>query len=90
MGDAQMAADLGREALWMAVKLSLPVLGIGLLVGLVVAVVQAATQLQEQTLSFVPKMLAMLATLIALLPWMIGALVDYTARLINDVGRWVR
>ena len=89
MNDMQMAVDLGREALWIAVKLALPVLAVGLLVGFVISVLQAATQVQEQTLSFIPKMFAMVLTLFALLPWMVGVLVDYARELITDMGRWM-
>ena len=89
MGDAQLAVDLGREALWIAVKLALPVLAVGLLVGFAISVVQAATQVQEQSVSFVPKMLAMVVTIIVLLPWTVSVMVEYARHLVLDMGRWM-
>jgi flagellar biosynthesis protein FliQ len=85
MGDMQMAADVTREALWIAIKIALPVLTVGLAVGLVVSIFQAATQVQETSLSFLPKMLAIVATLALLLPWMLSVLVEYARRLVTDL-----
>ena len=85
MGDLQGAADVAREALWVAVKISLPVLAIGLAVGLVVSILQAATQVQESSLTFLPKMLAIVLTLALLMPWMLSVLVEYARRLILDL-----
>jgi len=86
MGDAQAAADLAREALWIAVKISLPVLAIGLAVGLIISILQAATQVQESSLAFLPKMLAIVLTLALLLPWMLSVLVEFARRIVTDFG----
>ena len=75
MGDA--AIDLGREALLQTLWLALPILGVALVTGLVIGIFQTMTQIQEQTVSLVPRMLATLVTLIVLLPWMVSRLVDY-------------
>lgn len=83
MGDLQLATDVAREALWIAVKISLPVLVVGLAVGLVVSILQAATQVQESSLSFLPKMFAIVLTLALLLPWMLSVLAEYARRLIS-------
>jgi flagellar biosynthetic protein FliQ len=83
MGDAQAAADVAREALWIAVKISLPVLAIGLAVGLIISILQAATQVQESSLAFLPKMLAIVLTLALLLPWMLSVLVEFARRLVT-------
>ena len=78
-GDAlEFAVEAGRTALWPALALSLPLLAAGLIVGLAVSLLQAVTQIQEQTLSFVPKILAITGTLLILMPWMLRVLVDYT------------
>ncbi len=74
----QFVIDMGREALTVALKLSVPLLAVGLVVGLSVSVIQAVTQIQEQTLSFIPKILAVVGTLIVLMPWMLGVIVEYT------------
>ncbi len=78
-GDSlQFVVDVARDALWVALELSLPLLAVGLVVGLAVSIVQAITQVQEQTLSFIPKILAVVGTLIFLLPWMLRVVVEYT------------
>ncbi len=86
--DLELAVDLGRQALLVAVKLSFPLLLVGLLVGMVISILQAATQIQEQTLTFIPKMFAVVATLFILMPWLLTVLVEYTEELIRDMGRW--
>ena len=86
--DLSLAADLGREALWVAVKLSFPILLSALLVGALISVLQAATQLQDQTLNQVPKMFAVAAVVFVMLPWIIAVLVEYTHDLVRDMGLW--
>ena len=73
-----MVVDLGRQALWMTMLVSAPMLAVGLLVGLVVGVFQAATSINEQTLSFIPKLLAIGLTAAVFGGWMINTLLDYT------------
>ncbi len=73
------ATDLVRQALTLALIISAPMLLIGLAVGIVVSLMQAVTQIQEQTLTFVPKITAMIAAAIILLPWIGQRLMDYTA-----------
>lgn len=70
--------DLARQAVMTGILIGAPVLGLGLLVGLVVSLFQATTQINEQTLAFVPKILAMLAGLSLFGPWMLHVLIDYT------------
>ena len=74
----QTAVDLSRRALIITLELSLPVLLVGLVVGFLISLLQAVTQIQEQTLSFIPKILAVAATVFLTLPWMLNVLVDYT------------
>jgi len=74
----QVAVDLTRRALVLTLELSLPVLLVGMVVGFLVSLLQAVTQIQEQTLSFIPKILAVAATVFLTLPWMLNVLVDYT------------
>ena len=76
MGQDQ-AVDLGRQAVVMTLLVSSPVLLIGMVVGLVISILQAVTQVQEQTLSFVPKIIAMALAVGLLLPWIVGQLVDF-------------
>ncbi|HVE38326.1 MAG TPA: flagellar biosynthetic protein FliQ [Planctomycetota bacterium] len=85
-----LAIDLGREALWVAVKLSFPILLSALVVGALISVLQAATQIQDQTLNQVPKMFTVAAAVFVLLPWILGVLVEYTHDLVKDMGVWLR
>jgi flagellar biosynthetic protein FliQ len=89
-GDLSLAIDLGREALWVAVKLSFPILISALLVGALISVVQAATQLQDQTLNQVPKMFTVAAVVFVMLPWILAVLAEYTHDLVKDMGIWFR
>ena len=75
--DAQQAFHLGQQGLYMLLMVSAPILLTVLVVGLVVSVLQAATQINEATLSFVPKVLAAVAVLVVAGPWMLTMLVDY-------------
>jgi flagellar biosynthetic protein FliQ len=85
-GDLSLAIDLGREALWVAVKLSFPILLSALIVGALISVLQAATQIQDQTLNQVPKMFTVAAAVFILLPWILAVLVEYTHDLVKDMG----
>ena len=69
--------ELTREAIWMTIKIATPVMMVGLVVGVIVALFQALTQIQEMTLVFVPKILAMFAALFVLLPIMTAMLIDF-------------
>ena len=69
--------EIGRDTLFTAMILAAPVLCVGLTVGLLVAIFQAVTSVQEQTLSMIPKMLAVAVTLIVLMPWMINRIVVF-------------
>jgi flagellar biosynthetic protein FliQ len=75
------ALDLGREAMMVALMLSAPMLLAGLVVGLVLSLLQAVTQLQEQTLTFVPKIVAMVAVAVLTMPWMAQKILEYSAKL---------
>jgi flagellar biosynthesis protein FliQ len=71
------ATDLVRHTLILALIVSTPMLAIGLVVGIIVSLFQAITQIQEQTLTFVPKIVAMVASAILLFPWMSHYLAEY-------------
>jgi flagellar biosynthetic protein FliQ len=76
--DTAMVVDLGRQALWMTVLISAPLLGVALIVGLVIGILQAATSINEATLSFIPKVAALGLTLAIVGGWQINMLVEYT------------
>ena len=81
----EVAVDLFREALWMTAMIVGVLVVPSLLVGLVVAMFQAATQINEQTLSFLPRLLIMLLTLIWAGPWLVRELMEYTQNLIQNI-----
>lgn len=83
--DAQDAVDLGREAIMIAMVISAPILAAGMLVGLVVGLFQALTQIQEQSVAFVPKLIAMVVVLSLTMPWLIQQLIQYTRDLILNI-----
>ena len=70
--------DLGRQAMLMALLISGPVLGVGMLVGLLISLIQTVTQIQDQTLSMVPKIVAMVATAIFFVPWLAQRVVEFS------------
>lgn len=76
--DTSAVVDLGRQALWMTMLISAPLLGVALIVGLVIGILQAATSINEMTLSFIPKLIAMGLTLALIGSWQLTTLVDYT------------
>jgi len=79
-----------RTSVLQLIFLAMPVLLIGMLVGLIISIIQATTSLQEQTLSFVPKIIAILTTLIFLGPWMIFSLTEFTKNLILMIPQVIR
>jgi flagellar biosynthetic protein FliQ len=85
MLDTAMVVDLGREALWVAVLIASPMLGIALVVGLIIGIVQAATSINEMTLSFIPKIAALVIVMIALGSWQISVIVDFTRKIYERI-----
>ncbi len=81
----EVAVDLIRQALWLIATLVALLVLPSLLVGLMVAMFQAATQINEQTLSFVPRLLVMLLTLIWAGPWLVRELMEYSQTLIQNI-----
>ena len=79
-----LVVDLARNAIMTALLLAGPLLTIALGVGLVISVVQAITQIQEQTLSFVPKLLAVAGTFLIALPWMLQVMIRYTTEIFRS------
>ena len=77
--------DLGRETMYVTVLLAAPLLLSALAVGLLIGVFQAATQIQEQTLSFIPKLLIIAVALVVSGPWMIRIITEFTERLYSNI-----
>lgn len=85
-----IAIQLGREALFMVMLVSAPMLGLGLIVGVAVSIFQATTQIQEQTLVFVPKIVATFVAILVFGPWILGMIVDYTRELFLSFNSVIR
>ena len=81
--------DIGRQAIEMALILSAPLLLTALVIGLIVSIFQAATQINEQTLSFIPKLVGMFIVLILAGPWMLQMMVDYIRRLFESSPQFI-
>jgi flagellar biosynthesis protein FliQ len=88
--DMGMVIYIFRNSIMQLIILSLPVLVIGMVVGLVISVIQATTSLQEQTLTFVPKIIAILMTIIFLGPWMLTSMQEFTMKIIMMIPQMVR
>jgi flagellar biosynthetic protein FliQ len=81
--DVAQAVDLAREALWISFLVAAPILGTGILVGLVISFLQALTQIQDQAIAFVPKLLAVGLSFAVTLPWVLSVLLEYSERLLG-------
>ena len=81
----QSVITIGQQALYVMLVLSAPLLLVALVVGLVVSILQAATQINEMTLSFIPKILAVFTVLVLAGPWMIKLIVDFTRELFGNI-----
>lgn len=82
----QMVLDIGRQALTVAFELAAPALGLGLVVGLAVSIFQAATQIQEITLTFIPKIVAVAVGLVIFGPWMLRVIVGFAGGLFGNLA----
>ncbi|HEY4144055.1 flagellar biosynthesis protein FliQ [Pinirhizobacter sp.] len=82
--------NFGQQALYIAMLIGAPLLLTALAVGLIIGMVQAATQINEQTLSFIPKLIAMSLVLVVTGPWMLRTLVQFTRQLIENLPATVR
>ncbi|MBB3109405.1 flagellar biosynthetic protein FliQ [Paenibacillus phyllosphaerae] len=80
---------LAGQAVYTTLKASAPMLVIGLVIGLIVSIFQATTQIQEQTLAFVPKIVAVLLSILIFGPWILNTLVDFTYNLLNNLYKYI-
>ncbi len=85
-----MVIELGQEAMFNILILSAPMLVIGLLVGLAVSIFQATTQIQEATLAFIPKIIAILGSVVIFGPWLLNIIIDYTLKLYTNLHNYIR
>lgn len=85
-----MVISLGRDAIWTTVILASPLLISALVVGLIVSIIQAVTQINEATLTFIPKMLTIVIVMVILAPWMTQMITSYTTELFTSMPNYVR
>jgi flagellar biosynthetic protein FliQ len=86
----EFVVHLFRETFYTALLVAAPILGVSLLIGLAISVLQAATSIQEFTLSFVPKLIAIAVVTVLMLPWMIDTLLGFTTNLFQQIPTLVR
>jgi len=86
----EFVIGFGRQAVEITLLLALPMLGLGLIVGLMISIFQAVTQIQEMTLTFIPKIVAVMTALIVFSPWMLEKIVTYTRTLIINMPNYIR
>ena len=87
--DQDSVVSICVSAMELALKIGLPILLVGLVIGLIVSVFQAVTQIQEQTLTFIPKIVGLAVVLVVGGPWMLGQLVSWTAELYGQIPNLV-
>lgn len=85
----QSVLTVGQEALMLLLMVSSPILGAVLVVGLLISLFQAVTQINEATLSFVPKLIAAVVVMTVAGPWMLTTMVEYIRRMISNIPAWV-
>lgn len=84
----EMVTELGRQALETTLLVATPILALSLVIGLAVSAFQAMTQLNEATLSFVPKVVALFGALLVFLPWMLNVLTTFTVNLLANIPNY--
>lgn len=81
----ESAMNIGRHAMEITVMISAPLLLVALIIGLVISIFQAATQINEQTLSFIPKLIGVLVALVVAGPWILTVMTDYLREVLNQI-----
>ena len=86
----EFVITFAKEAITLTVLVSMPMLGLGLVVGLAISIFQAATSIQEMTLTFIPKIVAVLLGLLFFAPWMLEKMTTFTERIIVNIPMYIR
>ena len=86
----EFVVGFAREAMEMTLVICLPMMGVGLAVGVLISIFQAATQIQDATLSLVPKLVAMFIALILAFPWIMDKMMTYTTKLFTNLPEYIR
>ncbi len=86
----EFVIGFARQSIELALMVSMPMLGIGLVVGVFVSIIQAATQIQEMTLSFIPKVVSIFVALLVAFPWIMDQMITFTRNLLINIPSYVR
>jgi flagellar biosynthesis protein FliQ len=86
----EFVADLANRALWITLLISAPILGLGLVVGVAVSIFQAVTQIQEMTLTFIPKIIAIFLAILIFGKWMMLMILNFTSNLWINLPNYVK
>ncbi len=86
----EFVIELAKQAIILTILLSMPMLGLGLIAGLAISVFQAVTQIQEMTLTFVPKIIAVFLGLLFTAPWMMEKMMSFTTNIITNIPMYIR
>ena len=86
----EFVIGFGRQSLELCLMMALPMLGVGLTVGIVVSVIQAATQIQEMTLTFIPKLVSMFLALLFAMPWLMEKMLTFTRSVFINIPTYLR
>jgi flagellar biosynthetic protein FliQ len=81
---------IGKETIWVVLMVAAPILASGMIIGLAISLFQAVTQIQEMTLTFVPKIVVVMVSLLFFSPWMMELLINYTTQMITSIPDFVR
>lgn len=86
---AEFVIGLAGQAVFTVLKTSAPMLGLGLIVGLAVSIFQATTHIQEQTLAFIPKIIAVFVSILIFGPWILNTMLDFASRLLGNLAQYI-
>ncbi len=86
----EFVIGFGRQAIELCLMMALPMLSVGLTVGVVVSIIQAATQIQEMTLTFIPKVVSMFIALLLALPWLMERIISYTREVFINIPNYIK
>ncbi|MGD9809196.1 MAG: flagellar biosynthesis protein FliQ [Deferribacterales bacterium] len=87
--NADLVIDLLVSALQMSLIIAAPMLGVGLIIGLTISIFQSVTQIQEMTLTFIPKIIGVVVAVMIFAPWMVDKMMAYTINLFNNLGQYL-
>ena len=86
----EFVIGFARQSIELALMIALPMLGIGMVVGIVISVIQAATQIQEMTLTFIPKVVSIFIALLLAFPWIMDKMISFTTNLFLNIPEYIR